>query len=127
MTITLKQVARFEPCAAEADKMLAHLGVTRETYDPSTEIAIGDIANVCGAAAGMWALRCIDDPRQRVRAVLPAVKRASAYTTDERVHDCIAATSAWLAGDDSVDLRKAAAERAAQVADLIALFGLKVS
>ena len=46
--------------------------------------------------------------RVRVAAVLPAVKRASVYTTDQRVHDCTADIEKWLAGDDTVDLQAAA-------------------
>ena len=46
--------------------------------------------------------------------ILPAVKRAAAHTTDQRVHQAVAAIEHWCGGDDSVDLHAAA--RAARAA-----------
>lgn len=107
--ITLAAIRAHQPCEDGWRKLVTALG----TFEPSTRLTIGDVAKANGVADAMWCLRCIDDPRVRVAAVMPAVRRASAHTTDQRVHNCIAAVDQWLAGDDSVDLR-AAAEAAAR-------------
>ena len=70
--------------------------------------SIGDVANT-DLDDALWCLRLVDDRRTRVAAVMTAVKRASAHTTDERVHWAIGQIDLWLAGDDSVDLGAASA------------------
>jgi len=90
----------------------------RKAYPDVTDLntilwSIGDVANT-DLNDALWCLRLVDDRRTRVAAVMPAVKRASAHTTDERVHWAIGQIDLWLAGDDSVDL--GAAEAAARVA-----------
>ena len=108
--ITLADIRAHHPCEDGWRKLITALG----TSEPATRLTIGDVAKANGAADAMWCLRCIDDHRVRIAAVMPAVRRASAHTTDQRAHDCIAAIERWLAGDDSVDLRAArAAARAA--------------
>jgi hypothetical protein len=108
-TITLGDIRAKRPCAPGWAKLTETLGTT----DWEVELSIGDIVIANGRSDALWALRCLP-PREAVAAVMPAVKRASVHTTDQRVHDCIAAVDSWLAGDDSVDLEAAgAASRAA--------------
>ena len=102
--ITLGNIRAKEPCAPGWAKLTETLGTTVLT----TELTIGDILIANGLNDALWALRCLPR-REAVAAVMPAVKRASAHTTDQRVHDCIAAVDRWIAGDDSVDLKTAAA------------------
>jgi pyruvate/2-oxoglutarate dehydrogenase complex dihydrolipoamide acyltransferase (E2) component len=85
----------------------------RKAYPDVTDLdtilwSIGDVANT-DLNDALWCLRLVDDRRTRVAAVMPAVKRASAHTTDERVHWAIGQIDLWLAGDDSVDLGAASA------------------
>lgn len=106
--ITLGLIRAAGPCVDGWRKLLASLGFTGASYPVNYTLSIGDVAVSNGAADAMWCLRFIDDPRTRVRAVMPAVKRAAVHTTDRRVHDCIAAVERWLDGDNTVDLRAAA-------------------
>jgi hypothetical protein len=108
--ITLGMIRSHDPCEPSWRTLIRALG----TSDPDTTLTIGDVAASNGAAAAMWCLRCIEDPRVRVRAVLPAVKRASRHTTDQRVHDCIAMIDRWLDGRASYDELRAAARAAAR-------------
>jgi hypothetical protein len=109
--ITLQQIHDHNHCEGGWEALLRGLG----TWDLATEVTIADVAVINTAERGieravqdaLWCLRCIGDPRLRVRAVLPAVKRASAHTQDQRVHGCIADLERWLEGDDSVDLEAA--------------------
>ena len=103
-TITLGDIRAKRPCAPGWAKLTETLGTTVLT----TELTIGDILIANGLNDALWALRCLPR-REAVAAVMPAVKRASVHTTDQRVHDCIAAVDRWIAGDDSVDLKTAAA------------------
>ena len=105
--ITLGNIRAKEPCAPGWAKLTETLGTTVLT----TELTIGDILIANGLNDALWALRCLPR-REAVAAVMPAVKRASVHTTDQRVHDCIAAVDSWLAGDDSVDLKTEAAAEA---------------
>lgn len=107
MTITLKQIKSQLPCKRGWDTLTAAVG-----SDLDTVVSIGDIVLSNGMSDALWALRCLP-PRELVAAVMPAVKRASAHTTDARVSHCIAEIDRWLAGDDTVDLRAAEAARAA--------------
>jgi hypothetical protein len=112
-TISLGNICAERPCAPGWAKLTETLGTT----DLSIELSIGDIVIANGLDHALWALRCLP-PRMAVAAVMPAVKRASVHTTDQRVHDCIAAVDRWIAGDDSVDLKaaRAAAWSASQAA-----------
>jgi hypothetical protein len=104
--ITLDAIRAHSPCESGWKKLISALGTSAQ----DTVLSIGDVAKANGAADAFWCLRCIDDPKARVRAVLPAVKRASVHTTDSRVHDCIATIERWL--DDLAtinELRAAAA------------------
>ena len=105
--ITLGNIRAKEPCAPGWAKLTETLGTT----NLAVELSIGDILIANGRSDALWALRCLP-PREAVAAVMPAVKRASVHTTDQRVHDCIAAVDSWLAGDDSVDLKTAAVAEA---------------
>ena len=100
---TLAQLRACYPCEDGWTKLLTGLGKKRRD-NKDLLISIGDIAMVNGASDAMWSLRALPDRRMIIRAVMPAVIRASAHTTDARVHDCIAAIQQWLNGDDSVDL-----------------------
>lgn len=115
--ITLAAIRAHSPCEEGWRTLVTALG----TSDPDTRLTIGDVAVANGVPDAMWSLRCIEDPRVRVAAVMPAVKRASAHTIDQRVHDCIAALERWLAGDDGVDLRAARAGALAAAAEVGAL------
>jgi hypothetical protein len=106
-TISLGNICAERPCAPGWAKLTETLGTT----DLSIELSIGDIVIANGRNDALWALRCLP-PCEAVAAVMPAVKRASVHTTDQRVHDCIAAVDSWLAGDDSVDLKTAAVAEA---------------
>lgn len=103
--ITLQQIRDQGPCKDGWAKLLKSLG---NPTDYSLQVSFGDIAKSNDALDALWCARCIDDRRFAVSLVMPAVKRAAAFATDSRVHDCIAALEAWLAGDESVDLRAAA-------------------
>jgi len=137
---TLADARRHDACKSGYNRFKETL---RKAY-PDTDIetvrwSIGDVARV-NLDDALWCSCMVNDDRTRVAAVMPAVRRASAHTTDERVVFCIGEIDRWLAGDDSVDLgavraaawaagavRAAAwdagaAERDNQRADLIAMF-----
>ena len=103
MTLTLGTIRDHDPCEPGWRTLTKTLG----TIDPTTELSIGDVVLSNGLADALWCLGCLE-PRQRIAAIMPSVRRASALTADQRVHDCIAAIDRWLAGDDTVYLRKAA-------------------
>jgi len=112
--MTLASIRAKHPCKDGWKKLLAGLGY-KGIYDPDRVVSLGDIATINDAADAMWCVRVLDWPDIAVRraviagAVLPAIKRVSASTKDQRVHKCIAAIEKWCAGDDSVDLNAAAA------------------
>lgn len=103
ITLTLGAIRAHHPCESGWRKLCTALG----TSAPDTVLGIGDVLLSNGRADALWCLRALQ-PRERVAMVLPGVKRASAHTTDARVHDCVAAIDRWLAGDDAVDLEAAA-------------------
>ncbi len=119
MFITLQQIRDQSPCSDGWKKVFT-------AYGPylKTTVSIGDIAKSNDAQDALWSLRCAEfDRRDILRAILPSVKRASIHTTDKRVHDCISAIEKWIAGDETIDLRKAAdaaADAAAYAADAAA-------
>lgn len=120
--ITLQQIRDKHPCKGGWTNLLKTLG---NPGDLSMQVSFGDIAKSNGVADALWCLRCLDmdDIENRRFAgslIMPAVKRASKHTSDHRVHDCIAAVEKWLAGDDTVDLKKAAATAADAAADAAA-------
>ena len=110
MTLTLQIIRDHSPCTDGWKKLIKAIG-----SDLNTELSIGDVLISNGLDDALWCLQCLE-PRQRVAAVMPAVKRASVHATDKRVHDCIAAIEQWLAGDDAVDIN-AAARSAAEAAE----------
>ena len=109
MTLTLGTIRDRSPCERGWRTLTKALGTTA----PETELSIGDVVLANGLDDALWCLQCLE-PRQRVAAIMPTVRRVSAITADQRVHDCISAVQRWLDGDDSVDLR--AAEAAARAA-----------
>jgi hypothetical protein len=109
ITVTLGDIRERKPCSDGWTKLLRALGETEGKPNLSRVIGLGDVLIANGRADAQWCFRAVRDPRQRVSLIMPAVKRASVHTTDERVHDCIAALDRWRAGDDTVDLRPAAA------------------
>jgi hypothetical protein len=120
---TLADARRHDACKSGYNRFKETL---RKAY-PDTDIetvrwSIGDVARV-NLDDALWCFCMVNDDRTRVAAVMPAVRRASAHTTDERVVFCIGEIDRWLAGDDSVDLgaegdaARAAAWAAAWAAD----------
>jgi hypothetical protein len=96
----------------------------RETFISSwgdrptdSELSIGDVVLTNGLFGALWCLRLVT-PQERVSALLPTVKRASAFAQDSRVHDCIAALETFVETGDAEGLRTAAddARTAAYVA-----------
>mgnify|MGYP003529093001 CR=1 FL=1 len=102
--ITLQQIRDAGPCESGWRKLKKALG----NPDMARKISIGDVVLSNGLVDALWCLRCLP-ARERVAAVMPSVRRASAHTSDQRVHKCIAAIDRWLAGDDNVDLQAARA------------------
>ena len=112
-TITLQQIRDAGPCESGWRKLNKALG----NPDMAAEISIGDVVLSNGLDDALWCLRVLS-PRERVAAIMPCVRRASAHTSDPRVHECIADIDRWLAGDDNVDLQaaRAGAAEAAEAA-----------
>lgn len=120
LTITLGQIARHSPCRSSATKFLASIGSTPADFDPDHRVTLGDIAQSNGLDDAWWVAKCVagEMPQKFTRQVREiayrAAVRASVYTTDQRVHDCLSAVRQHLDGVESVDL--AAAEAAAWAA-----------
>jgi hypothetical protein len=102
MTLTLQTIRDHSPCIDGWKTLTKAIG-----SDLTTELSIGDVLITNGLDDALWCLQCLE-PRVRVAAIMPAVKRASVYTADHRVHDCISAIEKWLAGDETVDIMEAA-------------------
>ena len=112
MTLTLEEIRDHSPCLAGWKKLTKAVG-----NDMTTKLSIGDVVISNGLDDALWCLRCLE-PRKRVAAIMPTVKRASVYTDDQRVHDCIKDIEKWLAGDNSITLFAVEeATRAAQAAE----------
>jgi hypothetical protein len=103
MTLTLQTLKDYSLYTGRWGRLFAAVG-----NDLTTELSIGDVLIINGLDDALRCLQCLE-PRVRVTAIMPAVKRVSVYTTDRRVHDCIGAIERWLAGDDTVDLDAAGA------------------
>jgi len=115
LTMTLAQIREHRLCANGWKTLLASLGGARTPL--ATRVSLGDIARSNGAADAWWCVRALDwsdaTIRRRVVSVLLlTVRRAATHTTDGRVHACIDTVQRWCDGDDSVDLKSAAAEAA---------------
>ena len=98
MTLTLQEIREHRPCQSGWKTLTKAVG-----NDMTTKLSIGDVVISNGLDDALWCLRCLE-PRKRVAAIMPTVKRASVYTDDQRVHDCIKDIEKWLAGDNSIDL-----------------------
>ena len=113
-TMTLAAIRAAGPCEDGWRKLLAGLGYADGKYDPERVVSLGDVATTNNAADALWCVRALDWNDIAVRraviagAVMPAVRRAAKHTTDPRVASAIDAIDRWRAGDDSVDLEKAA-------------------
>ena len=108
----LQDIRDHRPCESGWKTLLLNLGNPPLT----TCISLGDVAISNGSTDAWWCVRVfdlsnIDVRRNIIRALLPSVHRASAHTTDQRVHDTITTLIQWANGDNTVDL-KAAAEAA---------------
>ena len=119
MTLTLQVIRDHRPCQGGWETLTKAIG-----SNLTTELSIGNVLISNGLDDALWCLECLE-PRVRVAAIMPAVKRAAVHIDDKRVHDCIADIDKWLAGDDTVDLDAAEvaswaaalrAEQAAQAA-----------
>ena len=123
LTITLGDIRSKGPCQEGWLKLIRSVG-----DDPKTVVSLGDIARSNDAADAMWCIRAMKWDDIAIRravisgAILPAVKRASQYTKDQRVFDAIGIIERWCAGDDTADLNKARkiAYAAADAADAAA-------
>ena len=108
LTITLGDIRSKGPCQEGWLKLIRSVG-----DDPKTVVSLGDIARSNDAADAMWCIRAMKWDDIAIRravisgAILPAVKRASQYTKDQRVFDAIGIIERWCAGDDTADLNKA--------------------
>ena len=102
MTLTLQTIRDHSRCASVWKTLTKAIG-----SDLTTELSIGDVVISNGINDALWCLQCLE-PRVRIAAIMPTVKRASVHTDDKRVHDCIADIDKWLAGDDTVDLKAVA-------------------
>ena len=116
LTMTLAQIRKHRPCEDDWERLLASLGGARTHL--TTRVSLGDIARSNGAADAWWCARALDWSdatirRQVVSVLLLTVRRAAAHTTDDRVRACIDAIQRWCDGDDSVDLKSAAASASA--------------
>ena len=104
--ISLQSIRDHHPCRDGWTTLLKSLD---NPSDLSTTVTLGDIALSNGALDAWWCVRCLDLTditlrRKVISTLLPAVKRSSVHTKDQRVHDCITAIQKWIDGDDSVDL-----------------------
>ena len=98
MTLTLQEIRDHSPCQTGWKKLTKAVG-----NDMTTKLSIGDVVISNGLDDALWCFRCLD-PRKRVAAIIPAVKRAAVHSKDKRVHDCVKDIEKWLAGDNSIDL-----------------------
>lgn len=111
--ITLGDIRAAGPCGIRKNDtegwalLLRNLGQPHGKPDLTLKLSIGDVLISNGLDDALWCLQCLL-PRVAVSAIMPAVKRASTHTKDQRVHDCIAALDRWRGGED-VDLQAAAA------------------
>ena len=117
--LTLQQIRERSPCSEGWTKLLKSLG----SPPMDTVISLGDVAKSNGAADAWWCVRALDWNNEQVRrevikALIPAVERASKHTTDKRVYDCIGALKDWLDGKPAdLDAAARAAGAAARAAD----------
>ena len=114
MTLTLQVIRDHKLCPSGWNTLTKSIG-----SDLTTELSIGDVLISNGLDDALWCLSYLVEPRVRVAAIMPAVKRVSVHIDDKRVHDCIADIDTWLAGDDTVDLdaAEAASWSAAEAAE----------
>ena len=117
--LTLQQIRERSPCSEGWTELLKSLG----NPPMDTVISLGDVAKSNGAADAWWCVRALDWNNEQVRrevikALIPAVERASKHTTDKRVYDCIGALKDWLDGKPAdLDAAARAAGAAARAAD----------
>src|SRR5579872_2062007 len=121
LSFTLQQIRDAGPCLDGWTKLRKSLPAKSPL---SLKVSLGDVARSNGAADALWCVRVLDWSDISTRrlviagAVLPGVSRASVYTQDKRVHDCIASLTRWCEGAD-VNLNEAA-EAAAWAAEAAA-------
>lgn len=119
---TLADARRHQACA---DGYARFENALRQAHPEVTDLdtirwSIGDVARL-NLSDALWCLCMVPDRRQRVAAIMPAVRRASRRTNDSRVHDCITQIDRWLTGEDvDVAIADVAAARAANVAWAVA-------
>ena len=106
---TLRDIRAASPCTSGWARLVTRLGNPPKT----TQLSLGDIVISNNVTDAWWCIRVLDWSninvrRAVIRALLPSVQRASAHTTDQRVHTAIAALLLWANGDDTVDLEAAA-------------------
>ena len=111
MLITIRQVMTIDACEDGVERMRQRL----HTLFPNTsdiddiQFSIGDVAKINFNDA-LWCLQLLSDRRDMIRAIMPAVRRASARIDDQYSHDCVAAIEKWLNGDDSGNLQQVTRE-----------------
>jgi hypothetical protein len=81
---TLEDIRAQRPCAKGWKTLKLAWGDRPMDFESS----LGDVVLSNGLADALWCLRLVTR-QQRVAAILPAVKRVSAFTTKTRVHACV--------------------------------------
>ena len=153
LTITLGQIRAHRPCSDGWQKLLTARGFSDGKFPDDHRVSLGDIAQSNGLDDAWWVAEHLAEemPHEFIRLLREfayrSAMRASVYTTDQRVHDCLTATRQHLDGVEGVDLAAAGdaawaaaraaawaaraawdaagdAARDAEVADLVELFGV---
>ena len=77
MTLTLQTIKDHSPYTEGWKKLTKAIG-----SDLNIELSIGDVVIANGLNDALWCLQCLE-PRVRVAAVMPAVKRAAGRKLQE--------------------------------------------
>jgi hypothetical protein len=116
--MTPEQILAKKPCSRGWNTFIKSWG----DRPMDLSLSIGDVVITNGVEDAFWCLRLVDDPRLRVRAILPAVIRASKFTKDERIHGCINLLKRFVAGEGVTESELIAACVAADAASRAATY-----
>jgi hypothetical protein len=98
--ITPEIIRDAKPCATSWKKFMALWG----DRPMNMELSIGDVLITNGLQDALWCLRFVT-AKERIAAILPTVKRVSAFTTDARAHARIDALERFVATGNAEGLR----------------------